>query len=238
MSKQRYPEEFKVEAVRQISVRGHKVADASARHGVSLHSLYQWIKAMQMPPGQRQAQGSQADGLRRLRAELKRVTEERHVLKMGRRLLCQAVRVRYAFIKLHEHEHSVRRMCEVTQLHPSGYCAWKVAPNCCMAQDEQRLLGLLKQAWLKSGGVYGYCKHTLDMRDSRETCGKHRVFCLLKQEGCACRLATAADLAHGVASLLWSHRTICSASSRFIRIREVNLPVEFERRRSQRLAGV
>ena len=45
MSKQRYPEDFKTEAVKQITERGHKVADVSARLGVSQHSLYQWIKA-------------------------------------------------------------------------------------------------------------------------------------------------------------------------------------------------
>ena len=81
MSKQRYPEEFKIEAVKQITERGHKVADVSARLGVSQHSLYQWIKAKQMSPDQRQAQGTQADEMRRLKAELKRVTEERDILK-------------------------------------------------------------------------------------------------------------------------------------------------------------
>lgn len=81
MSKQRYPEEFKTEAVKQITERGHKVADVSARLGISQHSLYQWIKARQMSPDQRQAQGSQADEMRRLKAELKRVTEERDILK-------------------------------------------------------------------------------------------------------------------------------------------------------------
>ena len=30
MSNQRYPEEFKIEAVKQITERGHKVADVSA----------------------------------------------------------------------------------------------------------------------------------------------------------------------------------------------------------------
>ncbi|SON96620.1 transposase (fragment) [Xanthomonas citri pv. fuscans] len=50
MSKQRYPEEFKIEAVKQITERGHKVADVSARLGVSQHSLYQWIKAKQTAP--------------------------------------------------------------------------------------------------------------------------------------------------------------------------------------------
>jgi len=45
MTKQPYPEEFKIEAVKQITERGHKVADVSARIGVSQHSLYKWIKA-------------------------------------------------------------------------------------------------------------------------------------------------------------------------------------------------
>ena len=44
-TKQPYPEEFKIEAVKQITERGHRVADVSARIGVSQHSLYKWIKA-------------------------------------------------------------------------------------------------------------------------------------------------------------------------------------------------
>ncbi|MEO7245936.1 MAG: transposase, partial [Rubrivivax sp.] len=43
------PEEFKLEAVKQITERGHKVADASARIGVSQHSLYKWIKTHRVP---------------------------------------------------------------------------------------------------------------------------------------------------------------------------------------------
>jgi len=57
------------------------VADVSARLGVSQHSLYQWIKAHRMAAAQRQAQGSQAEELRKLKAELNRVTEERDLLK-------------------------------------------------------------------------------------------------------------------------------------------------------------
>ena len=53
MSKQRYPEEFKTEAVEQITERGHKVADVSARLSVSQHSLYQWIKAHRVPAVER-----------------------------------------------------------------------------------------------------------------------------------------------------------------------------------------
>lgn len=86
-------------------------------------------------------------------------------------------------MKAHEAQHSVRRMCRVMQVHPSGYYAWKAAPQSLRAKDDQRLTGLLKQAWLESGGVYGYRKLTLDMRDLGERCGKHRVARLLKREG-------------------------------------------------------
>ncbi len=81
MSQKRYPEEFKIEAVRQIVERGHAVAEVSERPGVSQHSLYKWIKQRQMSPGQRQEQLSQSEELRRLKADLKRVTEERDILK-------------------------------------------------------------------------------------------------------------------------------------------------------------
>jgi len=83
MSKQRFPEEFKAEAVKQITERGHKVSEVATRLGVSQHSLYQWIKARRTHLGERQAQLSQTDELRRLKAELKRVTEERDILNKG-----------------------------------------------------------------------------------------------------------------------------------------------------------
>lgn len=74
-------------------------------------------------------------------------------------------------------------MCMCLGVHPSGYYAWKGAPMSTRGKDDQRLLGLLKHAWLESGGVYGYRKLTMDMRDLGETCGKHRVARLLKLEG-------------------------------------------------------
>jgi len=77
----------------------------------------------------------------------------------------------------------VRLLCKVMTVHPSGYDAWKQQPQRDKARDDQRLLGLLKQASLESGCVYGYRKLTLDMRDLGETCGKHRVARLLRREG-------------------------------------------------------
>ncbi len=77
----RFSEEFKIEAVRQITERGHKVADVAARLGISTWSLYQWRKQYAGDEGSRREAGEQAQEVRRLKAELRRVTEERDILK-------------------------------------------------------------------------------------------------------------------------------------------------------------
>lgn len=68
-------------------------------------------------------------------------------------------------------------------VHPSGYYAWRSDPASPRAKEDRRLLGLIKHAWLESGGVYGYRKITHDLRDLGERCGKHRVYRLMRQEG-------------------------------------------------------
>ena len=81
MSNQRYPEEFKIEAAKQVTERGLPVAEVAARLGMSVHSLYAWVKHYSKPAEQRLQEDDQQAELRRLRAELKRVTEERDILK-------------------------------------------------------------------------------------------------------------------------------------------------------------
>ena len=46
MSQQRYSPEFKDEAVRQVTEKGHSVQEVAARLGVSSHSLCKWVKAV------------------------------------------------------------------------------------------------------------------------------------------------------------------------------------------------
>jgi transposase len=44
MSGKRYPEEFKIEAVKQVVDRGHSVSSVTTRLDITTHSLYAWIK--------------------------------------------------------------------------------------------------------------------------------------------------------------------------------------------------
>ena len=81
MSGKRYSEEFKVEAVRQVTDRGYKVSQVAQRLGVTTKSLHDWIKRYGDQGSQHQTITEQQEELRRLKAELRRVTEERDILK-------------------------------------------------------------------------------------------------------------------------------------------------------------
>ncbi|CAM5185571.1 Transposase OS=Castellaniella defragrans OX=75697 GN=HNR28_000546 PE=4 SV=1 [Castellaniella denitrificans] len=67
--------------MRQTTERGHKVADVAARLGVSTWSLYQWRKQYAGDEGAHRNVNEQFQEVRRLKAELRRVTEERDILK-------------------------------------------------------------------------------------------------------------------------------------------------------------
>jgi transposase len=81
MSGKRYTDEFKIEAIKQVTDRGHPVAEVASRLGVSQHSMYEWIKRFGVPEPQRAEARSQQEEIRRLKSELRRVTEERDILK-------------------------------------------------------------------------------------------------------------------------------------------------------------
>jgi putative transposase len=91
--------------------------------------------------------------------------------------------VKYAFMRDHATVFRLRSMCRVFGLHPSGYYAWRSSPLSARGKDDQRVLGLIKHAWLQSGGVYGYRKITRELRDVGEACGKHRIARLMRGEG-------------------------------------------------------
>lgn len=82
MSKQ-YTQEFKEEAVRQVTVRGYNVADVARRLGVSAQSLYKWVKADSPSKDEElevELQVIKRENLR-LKAELRKAEEDRDILK-------------------------------------------------------------------------------------------------------------------------------------------------------------
>lgn len=78
-----YTDEFRAEAVKQVIERGFTVVDVASRIGIPKHTLYGWVQAAKKTvpaPGATVAPSDSAE-IRRLKAELRRVTEERDILK-------------------------------------------------------------------------------------------------------------------------------------------------------------
>lgn len=91
--------------------------------------------------------------------------------------------MRYAFIQAHENDFAVRNLCRMMQVQRSGYYAWCKQPQSPRKRDDERVQGLIKQAWLESGCVYGYRKIHDELRSWGESSGRNRIARLMKQEG-------------------------------------------------------
>jgi putative transposase len=83
----------------------------------------------------------------------------------------------------HVREFRLIAMCRVLGVQRSGYYAWRREPHSARAKEDQRLLGLIKHAWLESGSIYGHRKIATDLRELGEVCSRHRVRRLMKQDG-------------------------------------------------------
>lgn len=81
MSSKHYTEEFNIEAVKQVTERGYPAGEVANRLGVNPNSLYAWLKKYGPGPQHATQVDDQQEEIKRLRNELKGVTEERDILK-------------------------------------------------------------------------------------------------------------------------------------------------------------
>ena len=68
---QRFTEEFKIQAVKQVTDQGYSVASVSERLGVTSSSLYNWIKAYGPESEEHRQSQEQSDRIKQLEKELK-----------------------------------------------------------------------------------------------------------------------------------------------------------------------
>ena len=63
-------------------------------------------------------------------------------------------------------------MCRVLKVARAGFYAWLHQPNSNRAIQDDRLLGLIRDSYVASGGVYGSPRVFADLREAGEKCGK------------------------------------------------------------------
>src|SRR5690242_2189536 len=117
-------------------------------------------------------------------------------MSMSRKPSTKGVRSKYEFIKANRDDYSVQVMCQVLGVAPSGYYAWLAHPISNRAQEDARLLRLIRASFKASQGIYGAPRVFLDLREAGETCSKHRVARLMRENHLRAR--------HGYRTRGWS----------------------------------
>ena len=89
----------------------------------------------------------------------------------------------YQFIESHRDEFSIQMMCRLLGVARAGYYAWLDHPMSERALEDARLLRLIRASFTASHGIYGAPRVFLDLRERGETCSKHRVARLMRENG-------------------------------------------------------
>ncbi|NMY37938.1 IS3 family transposase [Pseudomonas sp. WS 5078] len=88
--------------------------------------------------------------------------------------------MKYRFINEHRHQYAITTLCRVLQVARAGFYQWLHKPVSAREYDNARLLGLIRDSYAASRGVYGARRVFADLREAGETCGKHRVAKLMR----------------------------------------------------------
>jgi putative transposase len=95
--------------------------------------------------------------------------------------------VRFRFIDEHRRTFPVRVMCEVLEVSPAGYYAWRRRPESSRTAASRELLEEIRRVHAASRGRYGSPRVHAALRAEGIRSGRHRVAGLMRQHGMAAR---------------------------------------------------
>jgi putative transposase len=96
--------------------------------------------------------------------------------------------VSHGFIEAHRPRYSVRRLCELLKVSPSGYYAWRAQPESDRARANRALLATIKAVFEGSRQTYGYPRVHAELKAQGLGCGRHRVARLMRAAGLKARM--------------------------------------------------
>ncbi|EPQ7827260.1 IS3 family transposase [Escherichia coli] len=118
---------LKLKQSNRLFDRGYSVASVATRLDITTHSLYAWIKKYGPDSSTNKEQSDAQAEIRRLQKELKRVTDERDILKKA--ALDIRLPEQFSIIGKLRARYPVATLCHVFGVHRSSYKYWKNRPE-------------------------------------------------------------------------------------------------------------
>ncbi len=91
--------------------------------------------------------------------------------------------MRFGFIERHRDEFSVVRMCDVLEVSPSGYYAWRCRPDSARRREDRQLSVGICVVFEQSRSTYGSRRIRDSLQEEGVRCSRSRVSRLMRQEG-------------------------------------------------------
>ena len=101
-------------------------------------------------------------------------------MAMPTRLSSGKVRRVYKFIKTNFRQYDARTLRRLLEVARSGHYAWLCEPISARAQEDARLLRLIRASFIASHGIHGAPRALLDLREAGKARSKHRVARLMR----------------------------------------------------------
>jgi putative transposase len=95
--------------------------------------------------------------------------------------------VKYGFVRAHQDQFSVSRMCTVLKVSRNGYYDWRERPPSKRSQENQRVMTEIERVHERSKQAYGATKTWRELRAEGFKWGRHRIARLRREAGIEAR---------------------------------------------------
>ncbi|WP_152498482.1 IS3 family transposase [Roseovarius sp. THAF8] len=180
-------EEFRAEAVRVALTSGLPRKQVAADFGIGFSTLSRWIQQDRRNPERPTAQSDLEREIAELRKENRMLREERDVLKKGHPVLCGAKQMRFAFIAKNADMLPVERLCQIMDVSPRGYRAFRSRPLSQSQRKDMVVLAHIREQFALSLGSYGRPRMTEELKELGLQVGHRRIGRLMRDNGIAVR---------------------------------------------------
>ncbi|WP_281969242.1 IS3 family transposase [Roseovarius nanhaiticus] len=179
--------EFRAEAVRVALTSGLPRKQVAADFGIGFSTLSRWIQQDRRNPEKPAAQSDLEREIAELRKENRMLREERDVLKKGHPVLCGAKQMRFAFIAKNAEMLPVERLCQIMDVSPRGYRAFRSRPLSQSQRKDMVVLAHIREQFALSLGSYGRPRMTEELKELGLPVGHRRIGRLMRDNGIAVR---------------------------------------------------